>query len=258
MIQEQQKQTYFRPRKTARMEPGLRHVMRDFQYGIPVAETKDERIPETGHPWVHVMRYRFGRIDGWLAVDAFHNMNTAFLRPKRDAAIATILEECGVFATTESLHRETFPPVFLTHHIVKEVTLDRLRADMDYMFGLSLVLRWSPDNDEDCIEREILPQCRVAPLIYSAVETGRRAIVHRIGTEQNLRHIAKYGAKTTERNTDMLGRFLGHERPEIEEEITHCAQKWLEMTLDAGVTWGKDTDNSTENVHEEVLPHRES
>ena len=229
--------------------------MRNFQYGTPDAEKTDERIPGTGHPWVQVMRYRFGRIDGWLAVDAFHNVNAAFRRPKRDEAITTILEECGVFATTESLHRETFPPVFLTHHIVKEASLDRLRADLEYMFGLSLVLRWSPDNDEDCIEREILPQCRVAPLIYSAMETGRRVIVHRIGTEQNLRHIAKHGAKTTERNTDVLGRFYDHERKEIEEQTTESVRGWLERTLDAGVTWGKDTDNSTENVHEEVLPN---
>ena len=251
---EQQKSTYARPRKTARMDAGLHRVMRNFQYGIPGTEQNDERIPGTGHPWVQVLRYRFGRIDGWLALDAFDSVNEAFRRPKRDQAIATILEECGVYATTESLYRETYPPVFLTHHVAREASLDRLRADLDYMFGLSLVLRWTHENGEDYIEKDILPQCRVLPLIHAAVKEGQRLIVHRIGTEQNLRHIAKHGAKTTERNTDMLGRFHAHERQDIEEWISADARMWLEKTFDAGLVWGKDMDNPTGDIHEEVLP----
>jgi len=240
----------------ARLDSRLHHVMRDFQYGTPTAEGGNERIPETGHPWVQVLRYRFGKIDGWLALDGFYYVNAAFHRPKPDEAIATITQGHGVFATTDSLRKVTFPPVFLTHHITREVSIERLLADLEYMFGLSLVLRWSHDEDKGFIEREIMPQCRVQAQIHAAAEAKDRLIVHRIGNEQNMRHIAKHGAKTNERNTDMLGRFHGDERQEIEEEITRSVQEWLAKSIDAGLKWGQNVDNSTEDIHEEVLPRR--
>ena len=243
----QQKPRSPRQQNLARLDSKLHHVMRDFQCGTPVAGTTNERIPETGYPWIQVLRYRLGKIDGWLALDGFHSVNVAFRRPKSDEAVATITGGYGVFATTDSLRKETFPPVFLTHHITREVSIDRLRADLEYMFGLSLVLRWPQHDGEKYIEREILPQCRVQVLI-----------VHRIGNEQNLRHIAMHGAKTTERNTDMLGRFHGNERREIEEEITRSVQEWLAKSIDAGLKWGRNVDDSTEDVYEEVLPNRVS
>jgi len=224
----------------------MKNTFSDFVKGTYIYKTKENK-PETGHPWVQIQQVTIHGITGWVAVDAFDSIGTAFVPLTPRDALSAVLNYRGIFATAAPIAASELFPKFITHHITGKMSLDRLAHDLKEMFDLSVVLQWK----NGVPETEVLPNCRVDSCIQEKIEQDYEFVVRKVGTEMDFRKAAKFGVDINGGNLYSLGEFTKPDIDIIEENLMSCIRTLLTELFDSGIRWGEESAEIMEQLVED-------
>lgn len=218
----------------------LHHFVTDAVDGRFNRESK-EHVDGTGRPWIQRQRITIDGIDGWALVDGFDFLGHAFVKLTPQEVVSAVLNRCGLFMTTASMHRSQFGPAYLTHHVQTFDTLDRLKFDTAWMFDLAVLLTFK----ENEIEREVMPYCRIDSELRQAGENETPALYCRIGTENDFRKIARYGIKLSDSEFHTIGHPSNFANEDLETIIRGACEQYVALAFEAGYHWGTAAEMET-------------
>ncbi len=225
-----------RPRnedQQAFLDRRVRLIISDAVKGRYVYKRK-ENEPGTGRPWVQTALMEVDGIRGWSAIDAFDDQNVEFAALTGQAVRVAHGLKQGIFVSTETIPAGEIRAEYLTHHIQNATSLDRLKADLAEKFDLSLFFLWEGQE----IIMSVLPNCRSFQIMSQATEQRGQCVVHRLGTENNLRHAATHGLNLKNGKTRFLRRLTPEYIDHLQEHGKTFLGEYLKATFDNGITWG--------------------
>ena len=223
----------------------LKTAISDAVNGSYNYATKENR-PGTGRPWVQTQPFKINGIEGWAAVDGFDSFNSTFVDLSAREIVSAVLNGYGIFATAMPLMKDECFPAFVTHHITDKLSLERLTGDLANMFDLAIVLTMKKES----IQPEILPSCRLAFKLQTALENDLDCLAHRLGTENDLQKASHYGVKMDDSNTQILGKFTKIEMSEFSDIIVKSVREFLLFSFDSGMKWGETIED---DINQEVI-----